>query len=493
MRAAAGVASAGSTVVPNANRSAETTVEPAIDSQARRHASANRAQPASPRKRPLEGIRVLDVTLVWAGPHCTQLLAEWGAEVIRVEPLQRIQPSTRGAELRLTKAAIAAMPDAGRGQIYHYPDSDPGPRPWNTSAEFNSHARNKRSITLDVMTEEGLDILRRLVALSDVLVENNAPETIERAHLTYDELTPFNPNLIALRMPAYGLNGPYKNYRSFGNHMESMTGHHYLRGYRDLDPSMTSASFTADAAGGVQGALAVMLALQHRRRTGRGQQIELATAENFLPYLGEVILDYTMNGRVQAPRGNEHPTHAPHGVYPCRGDDRWIAIDIATDAEWEALCAVAGEQPWCADARFASGDGRRRHRAELDGEIGRWTAAHDRFELFSRLQAVGVAAGPVQDEEDAFRCPQLADRGFFEELEHPEAGRHRYPGLNFRMAGTPNRLYRYACRLGEDNDYVYRDVLQLSDREYESLKQRGHIGMDYPPSAYAPRGDLAGR
>src|SRR5207248_11120757 len=135
-------------------------------------------------------------------------------------------------------------------------------------------------------------------------------------------------------MPAYGLDGPYKNYRSFGTHMEAMTGHHHLRGYSDLDPSMTGDAFTADAAGGVMGAFAVMLALRHRRRTGRGQQIELAQAEHFLGYLAEPILDFTMNGRETDPQGNQHPSHAPHGVYPTLGEDRWIAIDVGDDAAW---------------------------------------------------------------------------------------------------------------------------------------------------------------
>ena len=156
---------------------------------------------------------------------------------------------------------------------------------------FNSHARNKLSMTCNIMSPEGLDILKRLVAVSDVLVENNAAETIEKAGITYEELAKVNPRLIMLRMTAYGLSGPYKYYRSFGNQMESMTGQHYLRGYPDMDPSATGSSFTADAAGGVNGAFAVLMALRHRRLTGEGQQIELPLAETTLPFLGEIIID----------------------------------------------------------------------------------------------------------------------------------------------------------------------------------------------------------
>jgi crotonobetainyl-CoA:carnitine CoA-transferase CaiB-like acyl-CoA transferase len=430
-------------------------------------------------KLPLEGIRVLDITVVWAGPHCTQLLAEWGAEVIRVEPLQHIQPSTRGAETRVTKEMAESF--RGSGQLLHaFPDRDPGERPWNRSPAFNSHARNKRSMTLDIMTAEGLEIFKRLVAVSDVLVENNVPETIEKAGITYEALAPLNPGLVMLRISAYGLSGPYKNYRSFGSHIESMTGHHFIRGYPDLDPSMTGDAFTADAAGGVQGALAVMLALRHRRRTGKGQQIELSLAENFLPYLGEIILDHTMNGRVLEPQGNQHPSHAPHGVYPCRGDDRWIAIDVANDREWAALCRVLENADWTANPRFATTLSRWHNREALDQELSRWTSEQDAYELFERLQAEGVAAGPVQNEADVYACPQLNERGFFERIDHAEAGEHRYPGFNFRFAELPNRVRRPPCRLGEDNDYIYRELLDLEKQEYEQLMALGHIGMDYP-------------
>jgi crotonobetainyl-CoA:carnitine CoA-transferase CaiB-like acyl-CoA transferase len=436
---------------------------------------------------PLAGVRVLDITLVWAGPHCTQLLAEWGAEVIRVEPLSRIQPSTRGGELRLTKEIIAALPDKGRSGVGHYPDNDPGSRPWNRSSAFNGHARNKRSVTLNIDQPEGRATFDRLVAVSDVFVENNAPETIETLGLTFDRLSHVNPGLIQLRMPAYGLSGPYRSYRSFGNHMESMTGHHFLRGYADLDPESTGNSFTADAAGGVLGAFAVLLALRARRRSGKGQMIELALAENFLPYIGELILDYTMNGRVAQPQGNDHRSHAPHGAYPCLGEDRWIAIDVATDEEWAALCRVAGDALWTCDPRFTTTLGRWQHRHELDAALREWTRTQERYELFRRLQLAGVAAGPVQDEADAYACPQLNARGFFEELTHPEAGTHRYPGLNVRLTETENHLRTPAPLLGGDNETIYRALLGLSDVAYADLEARGHLGMDYPAAAYAAR------
>jgi crotonobetainyl-CoA:carnitine CoA-transferase CaiB-like acyl-CoA transferase len=428
---------------------------------------------------PLEGIRVVDVTVVWAGPHCTQLLAEWGAEVIRVEPLQHIQPSTRGGEVQITQEMVDNNASA-RIPLYSYPGRQVEPRPFNRSPAFNSHARNKKSMTVDVTTPEGLDVFHRLVAVSDVFVENNVPETIEKAQIRYEDLVDSNPRLIMLRMPAYGLNGPFKNYRSFGTHMEGMTGHHHLRSYPNQDPSMTGDAFTADAAGGVVGALAVMMALRHRRRTGKGQLIELAQAENFMGYLGEIVLDTSMNGRAWPSQGNQHPTHAPHNVYPCLGDDRWIAIDVGTDAEWTRLRATMGDPAWADDARFGDQLARWRHRDALDRHLAAWTAEQEPFELWRRLVDAGVTAGPVQNEADAFACPQLNDRGFFEELDHPEFGPYRYPGLTFRMSQTPNHLRRHPVLLGEDNDYVYREILGISDEEYAELDRLGHIGMDYP-------------
>ena len=428
---------------------------------------------------PLHGVRVLDITVVWAGPHCTQLLAEWGAEVIRVEPLQHVQPNTRGGETRTTREM--ALRTRGTGMLYSaYPDFDPGKRPWNRLPSFNSHARNKRSVTLDLNFEEGRDAFLKLVAVADVLVENNVPETIERVHCTYPELAAVNPSLIMLRMPGFGLSGPYKNYRSFGTHMESLTGHHYLRSYPDLDPSMTGDAFTADAASGVTGAFAVMLALRYRRRTGKGQQIELPQAENFLSYLAEPLMDFAMNGRNTKSQGNQHPTHAPHNVYPCEGEDRWIAIDVGDDSGWRGLSRVLGEPAWMKEPRFSDTLSRWRHRDDIDSLLAEETRRWEVYALWHALMSEGVVSGPVQNERDAFNCVQLRERGFFESLNHPECGTYDYPGLNFRFEGTPNHLRRHPVLLGEDNDYVYHDLLALDDREFDHLVENGHVGMDYP-------------
>ena len=435
---------------------------------------------------PLEGVRVADVTVVWAGPYVTQLLAEWGAEVIRVEPRTRVQPMTRGADRIATRESVMAQAQAGI-TLGAFPDFEPGDDPWNRNASFNSHARNKLSANADFSTEEGRELFLRLIEHCDVMVENNVPETIEKANLTYDVLRERNPGLIMLRMPAFGLSGPYKNYRAFGTHIEGMIGHHYVRGYPNGGPEESGDVFTGDAVAGIQGALAVTMALRHRQKTGEGQMIELSQAENFLPMLGDFILDYTANGRVTPPQGNQHQSHAPHNAYPCRGEDRWIAIDCDSDDAWEAICEVLGAEDLLAEDRFATAPRRFTHRDALDAELAALTRDRDARALFWELQAAGVIAGVVQDEADLANCPQLADRGFFEELTREGLGTHRYPGLIFRMANTPNSLRRHPVRIGEDNEYVYREVMGFSEAEYQAALDSGQVGEDYAEGVLPPR------
>lgn len=434
-----------------------------------------------PNALPLEGIRVAEVTVVWAGPHVTQLLGEWGADVVRVEPTNRIQPYSRGGERVVTKEV--ALRSGQQGVLASaYPDFDPGDDPWNRAPAFNAHARNKRSMSCDVMSPEGREAFLRLIEQSDVLVENNVPVTVERANLTYDVLREVNPRLIMLRMPAYGLEGPYKNYRGFGTHVEGMIGHHWLRGYPDGTPDETGEAFTADALAGVMGAFAVTSALMHRERSGVGQQIEMPLAESFLPILGEWILDYTMNGRVAQPQGNRHRSHAPHGVYPTEGEDQWIALDVATDEEFRALCEVLGAAHLLEDDRFASASARHANRDALDQALAPCTQQWNKDDLFHRLQGAGVTAGAVHDELDLLASPQLAARGFFEELEMAGVGRHVYPGIMTHWANTPNHIRRPPPLLGEHNEEIYLDLLGYSREEYDAMVEKGLVGFGHPES-----------
>lgn len=427
---------------------------------------------------PLEGIRIAEITVVWAGPHVTQVLAEWGADVIRVEPITHVQPYSRGGE-RVTSKEVSRRTAETGTLTGAYIDCDPADEPWNRNNAFNSHSRNKRSMACDIMLPEGKEAFLRLIEKVDVLIENNVPITIERAGITYDVLKELNPRLIMLRVPAYGLSGPYKNYRGFGTHVEGMIGHHWLRGYPDGSPDETGEAFTADALAGVMGAFAVTSALLKRHETGVGQQIEMPLAEAFLPALGEWILDYTMNGRVAPPQGNLHRTHAPHSVYPTQGEDQWIAIDVETDEEFRALCDVLGTPELLADERFQTVAGRKQHEAALDRALAEATKSWVNDDLFHRLQAAGVIAGSVHDEAALMESPQLRDRGFFEDLTISGIGTHTYPGIMTKWVNTPNHLRTPPPRIGEHNEEIYIDLLGYSREEYDDLVARGLVGTTY--------------
>ncbi len=426
---------------------------------------------------PLEGIRILDITVVWAGPYGTMQLADWGAEVIRVESTQRMATSTRGD--------MAHPPSAmyRRGSALGYAQNDGGERPWNRHSIFNSNSRNKLSVTVDMTTTEGQEVFEELVRRSDGLVENNVPVSMERLGVTWERLSSINPKFVLVRQPAFGLDGPYKNYRTWGNHMESLSGHPALRGYPDEDLERAASGVPSDASGGIGGALAMMMGLRYRERTGKGAMIEVPTAENFVPFLGDFIMDYTMNGRMHEKLANQHLYWAPHNVYACAGHDRWVTIACRNDEEFQRLCAEMGQAELAFDQRFRDSLNRWRNRAELDRVIADWTGDQDHKDVMHRLQKVGVSAGAVLDEGDALADPHLADRGFFETLVHPEIdGEYRHPGPLFQMASMRNHLWRHAPRLGEDNEYVYKTILEFSDEKYAEFEAQGHIGMDYDPS-----------
>lgn len=433
---------------------------------------------------PLDGVRVAEITVVWAGPHVTQLLGEWGADVIRVEPVNAIQPYSRYPERILDEAASRALAASGY-TLAAYPDFQASVDPWNRNPSFNAHARNKRSMACNVRTPAGREAFLRLIKHVDVLVENNVPETIERSEITYEVLREINPQLIMLRMPAYGLSGPYKNYRGFGTHVEGMIGHHLIRTYDDETPDEMGDTYTADALAGVMGAFAVASALRSRARTGLGQQIEMPLAEAFLPAIGEYILDYTMNGRDSLQEGNTHRSHAPHGIYPAAGEDQWIALDIATNEEFAAFCQVTGATALLDDTRFASAAARSTHRKALDAAVSAATQRTDKVTLFHALQAAGVCAAPVDDDLDCTRSPQLAARGFFEELTAPSTGTHRYPGIMTKWANTPNWIRTPAPRVGEHSEEIYIDLLGYSRAEYDALIAQGEVGTTYPPDVLA--------
>ena len=313
------------------------------------------------------------------------------------------------------------------------------------------------------------------------------PETIDKADIGWETIREVNPRLIMLRMPAFSLDGRYRNFRAFGLHVEAMIGHTLLRGYPDAGPEILSESLASDGISGVQGALAVMMALRHRERTGEGQLIELSLTEGFIPTLGEFIMDYSMNQIDTPSQGNAHRWHAPHNVYPCQGEDNWIAIDVGTDAEFASLCRVLDIEAMVADTRFSSTASRHENIPALDALLADATSKHDKETLFHALQRAGVCAAPTHNAVEALSDPQLNDRGFFEMLATGnDGGEYRYPGLMFRMARTPNHLRSPPVRLGEHNQEIYSDLLGYTDEELNDLRRRGLVGEAFPATIWQP-------
>ncbi len=405
------------------------------------------------------------------------ILADMGAEVIRVESIQRFPSGTRGLMMRPPQALLRPETDWGR----RLADMEATERPWDRDASFNRHARNKLSCCINLKDPKGKEVFKRLVKVSDVFIENNAAAVTEKLGLTYPVLSEWNPRIIYINNPAWGMTGPYKDYIGFGANVEATTGHAWIRGYPDSShPMHNTVVYHMDASSGGCGALAVLLALYYRNRTGNGQYIDMAGAETAMAHFPENILEYTMNNRVQRTVGNRdiHGA-APCGCYRCRGgDDEWVSISVTSDEEWQGFCRAIGNPHWAREERFADADGRWKSHDELDQRIGEWTIKHEKYEVMHALQREGVPAGPVINPKDAVSEPQLNARGFFEVLNHRETGVHLYPGVLWKYSKTPMSLRTPPCCLGEHNEYVFKEVIGMSGEEIAELEEKQVIGGD---------------
>jgi crotonobetainyl-CoA:carnitine CoA-transferase CaiB-like acyl-CoA transferase len=430
---------------------------------------------------PLAGTRLVDLTVAFAGAFSTMLLADLGAEVIKVESLQHYSTPSRGPRRPVPGNEAVSM-----SPVRDYPGAEPGPDPWNRISWFNSHGRNKRVVTMDLTRERGRELFLRLIEQSDGLVENNPPGLLEKLALGPDVLLGRNPRCIVVRLPPLGLSGPDHRTTGFGWHFEDLAGLLRLQGYAD-GPEV--GSIFMDAASGPAGANAFLMALLARRRTGAGAVVEVAQVENLVAHIGDLTMEAAMNGRVPARWGNRSPDFAPQGVYPCAGDDAWVALSVRDDAEWARLVdvlAAAATDHAAAEAVAAlrrpeldEVAARRHAHDEIDAALARWTAGHAPMEVARALQQAGIPAGPVLDEADTLGDRHLAARGFFVVLDHPSAGTHPHPGTNFRMDDTPLRVWRAAPTLGQDNEYVYRRLLGVGEAEFRELERAGHIGSTY--------------
>jgi benzylsuccinate CoA-transferase BbsF subunit len=408
----------------------------------------------------LAGYRILDFGTAFASPMAAHLLADMGAEVIKIESQTRLDG------LRLGRPIVGE--DIAGGDRGEWPEYQP---------VFHGLNRSKLGVTVNIKHPEGVELLKRLVRVCDVVVNNFSPGVMDRAGLGYDTLRAEKPDLIYVSLPAAGEGGPLRDIVTYAPVIAALAGVSGLVGYsgRREDFVGTLQVAFCDAVGALHAVVAILAALRHRQATGEGQMIEIAQWEAAVSMLGEGLLDYVMNGRVLSPAGNGHPTMVPHDNYRCAGEDAWVAIAVHSEDEWRAFCRATDHPEWADDARFADAYRRRQHRSELDSLIMAWTSRRTPYEAMEILQAAGVAAMPVMNLEDQFRDPHLREREIHLESEHPKVGLEFLHGIPWRLSDTPGRIRRPAPLLGEHNQYVFGELLGLPEVEIQRLVEAGAI------------------
>lgn len=399
-------------------------------------------------KPPLDGIRVADFCWAWAGPYGALQLAHLGAEVIRIESQTRPCPS------RL---------------IPPWADNEKGG--FNRSGYFNQYNQGKRSLTLNLKKPEGLELAKKVVAKSDIVTENFAGGVMDKMGLGYEVLRAIKPDIIMISLSGYGATGPEKGYVSYGPPQVALSGMSSLTGYTDDQPRQAGFSY-GDPNGGVHGTFAVMCALLHRAKTGNGQYIDLSQREACAMLLPEGLMEYAMN-ETQPPRnGNRDPYMAPHGVFRCKGEDRWVSIVVGSEDEWQRFCKAIGQPALATSARFATLAARKENEDALEQVVTTWTQGLSPDEVTQKLQHAGVAAYPTLDGNDLLANPHVATREYFVELEHAEVGKRRHLGIPWKMSRTPCEVRRPAPLFGQDTDYVLGEVVGLNGDEIATLRTK---------------------
>jgi len=392
----------------------------------------------------LEKYRVADFTTVAAGPLLGSILADFGAEVIKIESRVRIDAMRMGPE-----------------NLERHPDKDPA---------FLHANRNKLGITLNFERPEAISLAKRLIAVSDVVVENFSPRVMPKWGLDYASLRKTKPDIIMVSLSACGQTGPLKDVVAYGPTLSSLSGIDSLVGYEGDRPHGTQGFYT-DWNSPVHGALAVLMALWHREQTGVGQYIDAAQWQATVSCLPEAVMDYTMNGRTARPRGNSQPGFAPHNVYPCQEEDKWVSICLKTDVEWERLREAMSRTSWTDAPRFVNQLGRWKNRAEIDKAIAGWTVNHTHHDLTTLLQSHGVAAMAFLDSSERLFDPHLEDRQVYTEVIHPLMGDYIVGGIPWKLSKTPGQINRPSPLLGQHNSYVFGDILGLSPQEISHFEK----------------------
>ena len=410
---------------------------------------------------PLSRYRILDLSRIWAGPYCTKLLADMGAEVIKLESLS-VYDSHRGP----------VSPARG---VVSYPEGEPGDEPWNRNGWFNCLHMSKYGVTLELTQAPGRRVFEQLVSISDVLIENFRGGSLARLGYGYDDLRKLRPDLIYVSMPAFGNSGPWRNYVAYGIGQEQLSGMAHMTGYPGEGP-MKSGINHGDPITGSHAAGVVLAALRQRRRTGLGRYIDVSQQESAVALIGAEVLEFQVMGQEPSRQGNHSPHWAPHNAYPCAGEDRWVTISVTGDGQWRALAHIIGGSELVDDPHFASNQDRLTNQDELDQRISRWTASRDLREISEILQQAGIAASPVMRGPDLLEDPHYRDRRTFVEIDHPKVGPKWYPGIPWRMSATPGRVRWPSPSLGEHNREIYGQLLGMPEEEISGLETQGIIG-----------------
>jgi benzylsuccinate CoA-transferase BbsF subunit len=399
---------------------------------------------------PLADVKILDLMWVMAGPAGSRILADYGATIVRVESTRRID------------TARTLMPFLNRR---------PGP---DSSALFQNMNAGKLGITLDLTKEAGRAVVHDLVRWADVVTESFSPRAMRGWGLDYKSLRKIKPDIIMLSSCLMGQSGPWAKFAGFGNLAAAISGFFNLAGWPDRAPAGPFGAYT-DYVSPRFTAIAILAALDHRRRTGQGQYIDQSQAEASLHFLGPALLDYTANGRVQGGIGNRDLNYAPHGIYPTVGTDCWIAIATENEQQWQALCSVLGRPEFVTDDRFSTLTARLAHQDELDEAIAAWTKTQDRFQAEVLLQARGVPAGAVRTIHELYADPQLVHRTHFVRLDHATLEAITVEGSRFRLSRTPAQVRTSAPTFGRDNQHVLESILGYKEEQITELVAAGAL------------------
>ncbi len=432
------------------------------------HAFAGTPAPARPEERlsasaPFEGLRVLEVTNNWAGPIACRHLADLGAEVIKVELATR--PATRGS---------------------HYAGLDPGRYHWNRSGYFNQMNRNKRDVALDLSTDEGRRIFLELAAMADVVIENNSVRVMPNLGLSYERLAEVNPRLVMVSISGFGATGARRDWIAYGSNIEAASGLASTTGYPDDERPYRTGSFIADPIAGAHAAIAAVAGLERVARTGRGSHVDIALTESAMTFMVAAFAHVHEHGQPPPRAGNSEPDDAPTGAYPVDGRDDWIAIAVRTDAQWRALCEIAGLD----DLAMLDGAARVARRKEIDARLSAWTKPLTRFEAVRELQARGVPAASILHNWQLHADPHFHARGAWVSIDHPDTGVYSYPGFMWRFSRTAPSVRSHAPRFAEGNDYVFGELLGRDAgaiaRLYETGVSAREPDVPPPPFVVAP-------